>query len=936
MKIAYWILKRKACVVTINFDPTALLNYYTARNTAASVGTSTSKANSSTSSTAKPTPPWGVGSIAAKPSDLAKNALNGGKLISTSAAKLSVQSSDPIANADYKQLFATYQGLTALEQLAEQAASPTIGAAELEKIKQTFASGIDEVTSHIASSPFKGFKVATGTVAAQETSTVTRPSESDTYTTGTIFTGTLDQPVPAFTGSVAFTMTVAKPSNQSVTVNFDLSEMGSTPRTIPDVVNYLNSKLKAAGLSTRFSDIRTPAAPQTITSGGKTYTTPAGSDSFALKITGTTSEGLTLSAPTATPAVYMLQTSGTTSDTKALTATGLQTVPANAVQQFVKLNADQTSSTPDLILSKTLAAQTTAARATATGPDGSVYVVSDVTGHAADNEVVKGSQDTVLTKYDSAGNVVFTRTLGASSSASGYALAVSADGKKVALASSVTGALDSRDGTVDATQSDTTLSVFDTTSGDETWTTRAGTSGGSDHPTSVAFAADGSVYLSGDTSARFNGQVQTGTQDGFVQGFTALGVAKSAIQFGAAGINSTNGVAISGNQVFVAATEDGHAILRRYDISATGGLSLGLQRDLGELQGGNVAGVAINSDGSVIVAGTTHNAALDAGTITTPYASGRQTFVAKLGTDGAASATDQLSYYNPGGDATATGITASNGKVYVAGQVTGPANVNSKGLNTHQGYVAAIDPTNGSVSWSTALNGVDGQDLPNSIAVGATGASALDKFGLPQGAINYTPPTKLVDISALRAGDQMSIAVGTGSAIKVTVSANDTVDSLASKIQLASGYNLTTQSIYTTNGYAIQIKPANARSQVTLVAGPDGQDALTALGFTAGLVTSTANSIETVSKTSSVKIKPYALGLTPQINLDDSNAIKHAQAQLLGAQSILKKIYSDMTTKPTVTTTSPSGGTTSGKVPSYVTAQIANYKAGLSRLTGGG
>src|SRR5262249_37588017 len=79
------------------------------------------------------------------------------------------------------------------------------------------------------------------------------------------------------------------------------------------------------------------------------------------------------------------------------------------------------------------------ARDVATGGDGSVYVLADLGGDA-DGAPIKGSRDVALLKYDSAGKLAYSRILGASDSASGFALAVSGDGK-VAVAGSVSGAL---------------------------------------------------------------------------------------------------------------------------------------------------------------------------------------------------------------------------------------------------------------------------------------------------------------------------------------------------------------------------------------------------------------------------------------------------------------------------------------------------------------
>ncbi len=77
-------------------------------------------------------------------------------------------------------------------------------------------------------------------------------------------------------------------------------------------------------------------------------------------------------------------------------------------------------------------------KATATAPDGSVYVLANVTGTTS-GQTLQGDQDAALFKYDSAGQLIYTRTLGSADTVNASALAVSADGSQVAIAGSVTG-----------------------------------------------------------------------------------------------------------------------------------------------------------------------------------------------------------------------------------------------------------------------------------------------------------------------------------------------------------------------------------------------------------------------------------------------------------------------------------------------------------------
>ena len=72
----------------------------------------------------------------------------------------------------------------------------------------------------------------------------------------------------------------------------------------------------------------------------------------------------------------------------------------------------------------------------------------------------------------------------------------------------------------------------------------------------------------------------------------------------------------------------------------------------------------------------------------------------------------------------------------------------------------------------------------------------------------------------------------------------------------------------------------------------------------------------------------YGLGMNSTLNLNSTSGIHNALAQLGGAISTVKSIYSAMTTPPS---TASAGA--SGPAPAYLTAEIANYQAALTRLT---
>src|SRR5690606_698820 len=132
-------------------------------------------------------------------------------------------------------------------------------------------------------------------------------------------------------------------------------------------------------------------------------------------------------------------------------------------------------------------------RASAAAPDGGLWLVADLKA-GPDSQPIKGERDVALIKLDGAGQVVATRVLGAASTASGFALAVDGDGK-VAVAGSVTGALDEGRAGADAAAADSFVTVFDA-AGEELWTQRRGARA-ADEATAVVFGPDGVVHVAG-------------------------------------------------------------------------------------------------------------------------------------------------------------------------------------------------------------------------------------------------------------------------------------------------------------------------------------------------------------------------------------------------------------------------------------------------------
>jgi hypothetical protein len=963
--------------VTVSLD-SLLTSYYDAR---AGVTASTSYGGAATVA-ARPTPPWDqttsssktgtTASTTSSANSLAQSLVNGQPLINPSAATLTTTTTNAEANSDYQNLFALYKGLASLQTIATAASAKGVSNSELTTLQKAFASGVSQVQSFIDSSPFKEFQVGDGAVTARDQSTAAVAKTPTTYTTG-LTAATADTVLPQLQGDVQFSATISLPNGSTpTTVNFNLADMGDTPRTLANVVTYLNSQLQAAGSDITFGDktVKTPAVTKTNTSGKTSTVTTitAATSQVQLQVLGNSLESVSFSAASTSPAVYVAATStaptlGVTTTSTTSSTTSAAATTTSQVLAFDPTGANAVNTTNDELWSDNLPS-TASVDATAAGPDGSVYVLANLSG-TTDGQSIQGTQAAALLKYDSAGNLVYERQLGSINASSGYALAVSPDGTQVAIAGSSTtptvlGA--STNAYSAATQS--TIAVYDASSGTQLWTQTQKASG-NNQINGVTFGSDNSVYVVGQTTGSLpTASSAGGQQEGYVEGFTATpktttsfvtptvgSTAASATtqtvtwtatnsfttEFGTSGVNRATGVAVNGSSLYVTSVQNGDAVVSQYTTASIGAPTLTATQDLGSLNGGNLAGLVVNADGSISVAGTTSNGNLNGGTVTSAYGGGQNAFVAQLS---ASLTPENLAYIDEGAATTATGIAVSNGQTYITGQVaTGadPAN----GQVSEDGYVAQLDPTTGQVSWSQTFQGTNGNAAPVGISVSDTGASALDALGLPDGEINQATSQTLVANTSLQAGDKFYVQVGTSTAVPVTITATDTYATLAKKVEAASGNRVVAKTAQGATGLELEITPLNKNSteQVAILAGPVGKDALGPLGLSAGLITNASTSSNkptptsnvAASKTNSLKAA-YSISLPTTLNLDTTANIAAALTQVKTATSEVQNIFYNMTTPPSTSSSSTTSSNTG--LAAIYKSQTAGYASALARLEG--
>jgi hypothetical protein len=934
--------------MVIGIDSSVLLGYYQAKS-----GVPVTSSDGTTASTitpkVAPTAPWTTQETAKQASANVTAALAGHKIIDENAAKLDLSG----ASADYKKLFALYQGLGTLSDMANQIKAAGTSSISKTQLQQTFLKGMAEVSSYIDSSSFEKLRLVQGEANTSDKSTLTVAKAPTKYTTPTLATSATDS-VPAFEGDVQFDIKVTR-VNQTYDIPIDLSQMPDQTRSVANVVNYVNDQLKAAGVETRFGTSRTAATPQQIKVGSNTVNLPAGPDQWALTVTIGTSETVDFSAPQTAGAVYLAQQVG-----KADPDGDSKTSDSTLQQQLLKFQTDtqdvdaplqgagQANWVDGRVFSKALDSSIGTVHAQTVGPDGSVYMLADVTG-TVDGQSIKGTQDVALMKYDAAGKLVYTRTLGAASTATGLSLAVSSDGK-VAVGGSVSGALDgSTDGALNsgttganAGQADSFVTLYDT-SGQELWTQRRGARQ-DDQVNQVAFGADGTVYVAGQTkSAMPGGGAAQGDWDGYIEAFATDANGKVSTQFtqgfGTSGADKPKGMVVDGTSIVTASVEGGHAVLRRFDISSGAPVETS-NRDLGDLEGGDIAGLALDSNGQLVIAGTTANPQLSVDTVSSAASGGTDAFAARIAADLSASASDRLAYYGGAGDDKATALAVSNGQVWIAGSA-GTDLPGQAQIGTHDGFLANLDVDSGTVDWSRRFTGASQTASPTAIAVAPTGASVLDRLGLPSGVLSLDATNQLTAVSAMRAGDQFTISKDGAPATTVTIDKAETLDTLALKIQRASSFSVKVSVVSTLDGQKqLKLEPSYPGAVVEFGPGKGDKDALSQLGIPEGVLRATVTNKDGATVPADGKSNLYGLGLPSDLNLSNADQISHALAELANAQGVIRTAYKDLVTAATPkaqlnAAAAAAAAAKSGSVPAYMTAQISNYQAALERLTGG-
>lgn len=758
--------------------------------------------------------------------------------------------------ADHKKLFAIYKGLSKLQALATRSADEKALEGERAALNRRFQGGLAEIKSFLIDKGFEDLTVLLGEKVSKVDSGFRKQRPPSLYSGPSVVNGASSNVISSLAGTEQFTVAVAK-SGTTINVAMDLSAV-SGELSVDNVIAYMNSQLEGAGVYTRFT--RT-------TFNGKTTTDPK---KYGIGVQTVATERVSFSAAATKPALYLGGVGGT---------------GTTQVGQLVKLTdggSEVASNFSNKITPQTGIADV---RATATDSSGHVYVAGSVTGDLGEGEV-QGDQDVYLRKYDGAGQLIWSRMLGSSQSATGFALATDSNGN-VAIAGKVSDKLTS---TSTGGGEDSFVTKFDS-QGREIFTRQLSPSL-DDQANALAFAADGSLFVAGQTQAAMSATVaHGGGSDAYLMKLTSSGSLEYVRQFGGSSDDRATAISIdSAGDVLLGSVEAGDAKVRK--LSAANGTSAAIwEMSLGALGQGNLSSISVES-GVVYAGGSTTNAALDAGgqaSIVTAHGGASDGFVMKITDLGASAAAAFTAYVGTSGADSGLGLAVNGGSIYLAGSTNGSL-VGGGAPARSAAFVRKLDST-GATVWTHQYESALGAAAARSIAVDGQGGSVLDKLGLPRGAIAFDETLSLTAGSSVRNGDYFYLKVNDGVKFKIKVDAGDTMRMLARKVSnvlLLKG----SAEVSRAGGDGIKIS-AKEGQVIELIRGSDGFDALAGLGIDPVRLDNTKKSAATTTSAST-----FALGLKSDTAIGDKLKAGTVTYQLATAMEVIKSAFLSLTRTP--------------------------------------
>jgi len=837
-------------------------------------------------------------------------------------------------DVDSQTLFAAYTALSDLRTIAEYAADDLTSTALLERLDSQFRAGLAQVESFVKTAELDKLTLLLGDKSSNVVSDVSLGKDADDLTGNIVPVISATSPLLNVNGDETFTIRLDKLTDAD-DITIDLSEI-TGDISLTAIVNQINEKIvNLRTTDTEGNDVakyRTRFEVEEVAEGD-----------FALKIDGNGSETVTLTAATTEPGLIITGTNSPSSDE---TPTGsflgkLKDIEgADPTKSFVNnfTGTDAANPTPEFtdedgetVPSEAPARETNADKVVVDS-QGNLYVIGSSQGDFNNQRNSATTSDVFLSKFDSNGNVIFSRLLGSSDTAEAFDVAVDAN-DNVVVVGQVNSEIDSADVFSGA---DSFVAKYDS-QGTQIFA-RQLDSVSTDRATSVAIDAAGDIFITGDITGRLNtSTTQVGGQDGFVvklngsDGTTAL-----STQFGTTSTDGGQGIVVDADgNVLVASEENGRAVIRKFD-----GTDLTNQLasiDVGDLAGGNIAGLAIEN-GTVFLAGTTSASSFsNGGSIANAANGGNDGFVVSITNNATSLSANFTSFLGSSSTETLEDIIIQDGNVYVAGTTNGSlAGETKTGLT--DAFTVKLDASNGSVLFNQQIGTAQERTTGQGIVFTANGTSILSKLGLPTGTLDRDQERDIFTQTTLQAGDHFYVSVNDGRQTKITIREGDTFDRIARRINRVSLSNVDAKLNISSDGDGLKIQGKND-SRIELFAGEDGQDALVKLGIEPQKILS-ANELFNLNDDEE-GTDPNNLGGVFALGLDNFALRSKQEAdfvfnQLSNTLSTIERAFRSLTFDPIKAQILEQSRLNSGVPPAAVSRQLANYTAGLNRLIAGG
>ncbi len=599
---------------------------------------------------------------------------------------------------------------------------------------------------------------------------------------------------------------------------------------------------------------------------------------------------------------------------------------------------DNTSSITNIDSENRVNADTNGNRV-AVDSDGGIYVVGTSAGSFGHQLNVAETQDVFLTKFDTEGNVVFSRLLGVAESAEAFDIKVDSQ-DNVIIAGATESAL-SNDDVIDGGNDAFVVKI--SKRGDEVFRYQLDTFADT-KAYAIAIDSSDDIYVGGATAPISFASGATSASDALVLKLSgADGSLTSSNVFGASGDDVIKALAVdSDDNLIVALEEAGSASVVRLsgsDLSTqNASVSLG---SLGD--GGEISGIAVDTaNGKIYLSGVTANSSLDASgaaTVNQSANGGLEGFVSGFSFSGSSTlSADFTTYLSTSGTDGVSDLTVQGGKVYAAGSTTGTLS-GETGRGATDGFIARLDGTSGALEDTEQYGEGLARSSVGGVAFTNQGDSVLETLGLPTGLIAPDETRDLETQTTARIGDFFYLRVDGGSRTKIELEENDTFDDIKRKLRVAAFGKIDADVATTAEGQKLKISTLDDGVSIDLIPGTGGRDLLDRIGLEPGKLLP-KNEVFDLGDDEDIPPEEdlggvFGLKLNGALNLGDKANAKYVLGLLDTAISTTQRAFRSTRFDPIRQQLLNDSRVQSGTPSSRTLSQIANFQTGLARLQSG-